>query len=473
MADAPRQGLTDAAPGAGPSGSPPQLLALRVITRQSKIGTRNARSYPVKHLVSLNLAVAALHASTSPRPDAEIYFRDVDEPARSAARAVHAARKREHELLESIPELMVMEATAHPRPAFVLTRGAYDQPDPARPVAAEHALDALLPFDPAWPRDRRGLAEWTVDPRNPLTARVAVNRLWAQCFGRGLVATQENFGTQGERPSHPELLDSLAVEFVASGWDVKALLRRLVLSATFRQASPASEALRERDPENRLLARGPSVRLTAEMLRDQALAASGLLAESRGGPSVKPWQPPGLWEDAGVSTAGGYTIDTGEGAHRRSLYTYRKRTAPPPELLLFDAGSRETCLARRQATNTPLQALALLNSPTFFECAQALARLVAGEAGAERDGHTDDGHTDDETTDERLERAFLRLAGRAPRATELAALRRLVADETRRFAADPAAARSVTGTEEADPALAALTLACSTLLASDVVVMLR
>jgi len=403
--------------------------------------------------------VAALHASTPVRGDADVYFAQVDEPARAAARALRAARIAEHELVESIPELMVMEATAHPRAAYVLTRGAYDQPDRARPVAPDHALDALLAFDPAWPRDRRGLAQWTVDPRNPLTARVAVNRLWAQCFGRGLVATQENLGTQGERPADQELLDGLALDFVRSGWDVKALLRRLVLSATFRQSSQGSAAQRERDPENRLSSRGPSMRLTAEMLRDQALAASGLLVEARGGPSVKPWQPPGLWEDAGVSSAGGYVPDTGPGAHRRSLYTFRKRTAPPPELLLFDAGSRETCLARRQATNTPLQALALLNSPTFFECAQALARRVAGEVGAD--------------ADTRVARAFEHLAGRAPRVAELAALRALVTSESERLAREPEDARRILGGEQADPALAALTLACSTLLASDAVVTLR
>ena len=403
--------------------------------------------------------VAALHAATPLQPDAEFYFRNIDEPARAAAQALRAARAFEHELLESIPELMVMEATEHPRPSFVLTRGAYDRPDLERPVAADHALDALLRFDPGWPHDRRGLAEWTVDPRNPLTARVAVNRLWGQCFGRGIVTTQENFGTQGEPPANQELLDTLAVDFVQSAWNVKALLRRIVLSATFRQSSEASAAKRERDPENRLLARGPSVRLTAEMLRDQALAASGLLAEAHGGPSVKPWQPAGLWEDAGVSTVGGYTPDTGANAHRRSLYTFRKRTAPPPEMLIFDAGSRETCLARRQATNTPLQALALFGSPTFFECAQALARLVANESGP--------------NADERLARAFRRLAGRAPRAAELDALRDLVASETRRFAGDPESARRVLGGEEPDPSLAALTLACSTLLASDAVVCCR
>jgi hypothetical protein len=370
------------------------------------------------------------------------YFATVDEPTRAAAKALRDARAAEQELLESIPELMVMEASAHPRPAYVLARGAYDQPDKSRPVAPDRALDALLPFDPAWPHDRLGLANWTLAPQNPLTARVAVNRLWAQCFGRGLVATQENFGTQGEFPSHPELLDTLALDFVQGGWDVKALLKRIVLSATFRQSSLAQPAQLEKDPENRLLARGPSARLSAEMLRDQALAASGLLAEQIGGPSVKPWQPPGLWEDAGVSTGSGYTPDTGANAHRRSLYTFQKRTAPPPDMLLFDAGSREKCLARRQSTNTPLQALVLLNDPVFVECARALAERAAKEAGDDPDG--------------RITRTFQLLACRDPRPKELEALRGLLEREAR-----------------GGDAIQALTLVCSTLLASDAVVVRR
>ena len=343
--------------------------------------------------------------------------------------ALRDARASEQELLESIPELMVMEASTHARPSYVLKRGAYDQPDMERPVAPDRALDALLPFDPSWPHDRLGLANWTLDPKNPLTARVEVNRLWAQCFGRGLVVTQENFGTQGEFPSHPELLDALALEFVRGGWDVKALLKRIVLSATFRQSSALTPAKLEKDPENRLLARGPSVRLSAEMLRDQALEASGLLVEQLGGPSVKPWQPPGLWEDSGVS-GGSYTPDTGANAHRRSLYTFQKRTAPPPDMLLFDAGSREKCLARRQPTNTPLQALALLNDPVFVECAHALAERAAKEAG--------------EDPRARISRAFRLLACRDPRPNEIEALAGL-----------------------------SLELACSTLMASDAVVTCR
>ncbi|MBK7874993.1 MAG: DUF1553 domain-containing protein [Planctomycetes bacterium] len=383
------------------------------------------------------------------------WLRELDGEGRAAAEALRGARAAYQELHDALPELMVMRATPYTRPAFVLRRGRYDDPDPARPVRADRAIDALLPFDASWPQDRLGLARWMTDARNPLVARVEVNRLWAQCFGRGLVETQENFGLQGASPTHQKLLDALAVDFRADGWSVKRMLRRLVLSATFRQSS-TSAASRERDPSNALLARGPSFRLSAEMLRDQALCASGLLVEKLGGPSAKPWQPPGLWEEAGAT--GSYTPDTGEGAHRRSLYTYRKRTAPPPNLTAFDAGSRETCLARRGATNTPLQALVLLNDPVFVECARELARRVSTERA---------------TTTERVELVFRRLASRAPRDAELATLIELHARETARFRGDEAACKLLLASERAEPELAALVLTASTLLAADATVVLR
>jgi cytochrome c553 len=387
----------------------------------------------------------------------ESYFTcAVDPRCRAAREELHAARVARNELADSLREIMVMGDTPQPRPSFVLRRGVYDDPDPARPVASDHALDALLPFDPSWPKNRLGLARWLTDARNPLAARVQVNRLWSQCFGRGLVATQENFGLQGEYPSHPELLDTLALDFVAAGWSPKALLRRLVLSATFRQSSDAAAELRARDRDNVWLARGPAFRLSAEMLRDQALFLSGTLVEALGGPSVRPWQPPGLWEDAGAS--GSYVPDTGASAHRRSLYTFRKRTSPPPDLLLFDAGSREKCLARRATTNTPLQALVLLNDPVYVECARELARLVTREAS---------------TTEQRLELALRRVAAREARPVEREALRDLFASELARFQADPACARALVTGNEPSPELAALTLVCSTLLASDAAVMLR
>jgi len=395
-----------------------------------------------------------------------------DEAVRAEAAALRQARAAWQELHDRLPALMVMEATAHPRPTYRLERGRYDSPDRSEELAPDQAIAALLPFDPAWPHDRLGLARWCTDPRNPLVARVAVNRLVAQCFGRGLVETQENFGLQGAPPSHPELLDLLAVDFVASGWKVKALLRRLLLSATFRQSSHASGAARAADPANRRLARGPAERLTAEMVRDQALLASGLLVEKVGGPSVKPWQPPGLWEEAGAT--GSYVADTGDAAHRRSLYTFRKRTAPPPNLLLFDAGSREQCAARRLPTNTPLQPLVLLNDLVFVEAAQALARRVAREVAGTGEG----ADADDSVERDRLARAFELLASRPPSDAELAPLLRLFAGERDRFAIDRAAAKAVAGGDLAPddaalPALAARTLCCQLLFACDAAVMVR
>ena len=314
----------------------------------------------------------------------ESYFTHaVDAPSKAARADLHAHRVARDQLADSVRRVMVMAPTPHPRPAHVLRRGAYDDPDPKQPVRSDGALDALLAFAPEWPRNRLGLALWMTDPRNPLLARVQVNRLWSQCFGRGLVATQENFGLQGDFPSHPELLDALALEFIAGGWSNKKMLGRIVRSATFRQSSDASKEVRARDRDNVLLARGPAFRLSAEVMRDQALAVSGLLVDQIGGPSVKPWQPEGLWEDAGVQ--GSYKPDTGDAAHRRSLYTFRKRAAPPPNMLIFDAGSREKCLARRMPTNTPLQALVLWNDPVFFECAQALAALGVRTGGAPRE----------------------------------------------------------------------------------------
>ncbi|MCA8966567.1 MAG: DUF1553 domain-containing protein, partial [Planctomycetes bacterium] len=350
------------------------------------------------------------------QPDATAYRDHLargDETLRTAEAELRAARRALHDLVDAIPELMVMAAHRYPPARHVLRRGAYDQPDLAQPVSADVPA-AVLPFAPQWPRDRLGLAEWLNSPRNPLTARVVVDRLWAQCFGRGLVGTPENFGTLGEPPQQQPLLDALAVDFAAQR-SVRQLLRRIVCSATFRQSSRATPAQREANPHNTQLARGPSFRLSAEVLRDQALAASGLLHTHVGGPSAKPWQPPGLWRDAGVGWGGAdYKPDDGPNARRRSLYTYRKRTAPPPNMTALDAPSREVCVARRQVTDTPLQALTFLNDPVFTECAAALASRVLAELP-------------DGGLDGQLVRVFVALAARAPRDAELAALRTLCA----------------------------------------------
>jgi len=231
---------------------------------------------------------------------------------------------------------------------------------------------------------------------------VAVNRYWQMLFGTGLVKTVEDFGSQGEWPSHPELLDWLATEFVSKGWDVKGILKTLVTSATYRQSSRVTPELMQKDPENRLLARGPRVRLSPEMIRDQALAASGLLVEKIGGPSVKPYQPPGLWKE--LSGDEDYQPDTGENLYRRSLYTFWKRAAPPPSMMNFDSAGREACTVRETRTNTPLQALNLMNDAAFVEAARVLAQRVMIEAPA--------------TPEKRLALAFQLATGRPPKPQE-------------------------------------------------------
>jgi len=268
-----------------------------------------------------------------------------------------------------------MQETAEPRPAYVLRRGAYDQPM----EKVERVVPAILPPMPAeLPNNRLGFARWLVGKENPLTARVQVNRFWQMLFGTGLVKTVEDFGSQGELPSHPELLDWLAVEFKdgANAWNVKALMKLMVMSAAYRQSSKASPELLQRDPANRLLARGPRLRLSAEMIRDQALAASGLLVEQLGGPSVKPYQPNGLWKDMTFSNMTFYDQAKGEGLWRRSLYSYWKRTILNPAMLTFDASARELCAVREQRTNTPLQALNLMNDVTYVEAARMMAERV-------------------------------------------------------------------------------------------------
>ncbi|MEQ1893200.1 MAG: DUF1553 domain-containing protein, partial [Planctomycetota bacterium] len=365
------------------------------------------------------------------------------------------ARRARSELRERIPEIMVQRDDGPPRTTYVLRRGRYDDPDRAQPV--EPGTPTVLgPLAIEGRADRLDLARWLVAPENPLAARVVVNRAWQLLFGRGLVETVENFGVQGTLPANPELFDTLAVEFVASGWDLRALLRRIVTSATYRQDSRVDAATRERDPANELLGRYPARRLSAEQIRDLALAASELLVRDIGGPSVRPWQPPGLWS---FTAAGDYTPDEGPGRHRRSLYTFWKRTSPPPNLTLFDAARREVCVARRASTNTPQQALVLLNDPQFVECAGALARLALEEASA--DG-------------ERCATLFRRLAGRRPEVAELEELISLLADARQAFAVDPGSAEALRASAacelapEADlPSWAALCVTVSTILSLD------
>ena len=327
--------------------------------------------------------------------------------------------------------LVFREKPGEPKPAFILKRGEYDQ----RGDQVGRAVPAFLPPLPAGaPVNRMGLALWLTAPNHPLTARVAVNRFWQQVFGTGLVKSAEDFGAQGEPPSHPELLDWLAVEFREDGWDVKQFMKRLVMSATYRQQTRATPEGLARDPANRLLARGPRFRLDAEMLRDQALFAGGLLVDSMGGPSVKPPQPAGLWEAVGYSDSNTahFTADSGaQKVHRRSIYTFWKRTSPPPQMTTFDAPSRESCQVRRERTNTPLQALLLLNEEQYIEAARGLALRALREGGS--------------NAQDRLTYMFRLVAARRPDAQELSELTAALHDLEAHYKNRPDDAKKLVG----------------------------
>jgi hypothetical protein len=301
-----------------------------------------------------------------------------------------------------------------------LQRGAYDRPgervDPGTPAA-------LPPLPAGAPANRLALAQWLAHRSNPLTARVAVNRFWQMYFGTGLVKTVEDFGSQGEWPTHPELLDWLATEFMDNGWDMKALQKTIVMSATYRQSSRISADLLQKDPENRKLARGPRLRLPAEMIRDQALAISGLLVEKLGGPSVKPYQPAGLWKE--LSGGDDYKPDHGDALHRRSLYTYWKRTSPPPMMMNFDGPGRELCAVREHRTNTPLQSLNLMNDVTYLEAARKMAERMMRERAE---------------TAERIAYGFELATARPPSRREAEILLANFQNQRDRYQSDPAAA---------------------------------
>lgn len=333
-------------------------------------------------------------------------------------------------LLRKAPTVMVMEELPQPRETHILLRGVYNAPgDVVEPGVPEKLLGA---WPEGAPKNRLGLAQWLTKPDHPLTARVVVNRFWQQLFGTGLVKTSDNFGLQSEWPSHPELLDLMAVEFIESGWDVKALIRRMVLSATYRQDSAGSPELFARDPENRLLARGPRFRLPAEILRDQALMVSGLLKNHVGGPSVYPYQPVDLYKGIVVAAdypGTKYVESTGDDLYRRSLYTFWKRTVPHPTMTVFDAPDREFCIVRRSATNTPLQALTLLNDPIYVEAARKLAERAIREGGA--------------TPQARLEYGFRLATGRMPNAEELGVLLKTFDGMLADYRADEASAEAL------------------------------
>ena len=374
-----------------------------------------------------------------------------------AAEQVAALQKKIQEMELTIPTTLIMAEMPQPRPTFILTRGAFNQPG----EKVEPATPAVLPSMAAdLPRNRLGLAKWLVSPENPLTARVTVNRLWQQAFGYGLVKTSEDFGSQGQSPSHPELLDWLAMDFAGKGWDVKRLMKMMVTSATYRQGAAFTPELIETDPENRMLARSGRNRLLGEFIRDQALAVSGLLVDKIGGPSVKPYHPPGIYEQL---TEGGttntYVPGTGDELFRRSLYTYWKRSVPHPAMLFFGTPFREVCTIQRPRSNTPLQALNLMNAPTYVEASRFLAvRMMENSADAPQ----------------RLAYGFRAALARTPRPAEMTILERAHQRALADFRADPEAAKALlaVGTKPADPKydsaeLAAFTSVASTILCMD------
>ena len=395
--------------------------------------------------------------SASQNNKLRLCFLETGAPAnvRAAISSLRSVKEDRSKFLAAIPSVMVMEDAKENRPAYVLKRGAYDAH--GEQVSA-NVPGFLNPMRPEWPRNRLGLARWLVDRDNPLTARATVNRLWAMLFGIGLVKTVEDFGSQGEWPVHQDLLDWLAVDFMDSGWSVKHMLKTIVMSAAYQQSSKMSPEMLQRDPENRLLARGPRFRLSAEMIRDQALAASGLLVEKVGGPPVKPYQPAGLWQE--LQGGEGYKEDTGEGLYRRSLYSYWRRTVAPPNMITFDSPTRETCVIRENRTNTPLQALDLMNDVAYVEAARKLAERMIGEGG------TDAGS--------RIDRGFLLVAGRHAKASETNAVMSALRKFTASYATDPkqagafvAQGKSERKAEIPTPELAAYTGVASILLNLD------
>jgi hypothetical protein len=385
----------------------------------------------------------------------QYYLANIDVPSKDLRAKVDALAKEQQALRDRGSVSLVMQERPNSEPAaHILTRGVYSAR--GEKVSA-NVPEALPPLPEKAPRNRLGLAEWLVARNNPLPARVTVNRFWQQCFGNGLVETADDFGVTGARPSHPRLLDWLAVEFMDSGWNARHMLRLIVTSATYRQAATISPAKLERDPYNHLLSRGPRNRLDAEAIRDLALAASGLLAPEVGGPSVKPYQPEGIWEAVAMkeSNTRNYKPDTGSALYRRSLYTFWKRTAPPPSMEILNAPVREVTCLRRERTNTPLQALVLLNDPQFIEASRQLAAAALKSATGPA---------------ARLDFITSRLLGRNLTAEERVITTRSLDQALATFTASPDDAKALiaVGATPADTTLPAPELAAWTLTASQI-----
>ncbi|MCZ6792060.1 MAG: DUF1553 domain-containing protein, partial [Planctomycetota bacterium] len=381
------------------------------------------------------------------------YLGTEDSEYRSLAGEADGIRAEIARAKRPVSTVMVMQDVSKPRKTFVLERGNYAAPRKDRSVEPG-TPDFLPPLPEGAGANRLGMARWLVQPQHPLTARVAVNRYWQLLFGRGIVETVADFGSQGEWPSHPALLDWLAVDFAESGWNTKRALRQMVLSSTYRQSSATRPELLERDPENRLFARGARFRLEGEFIRDGALAASGLLSRRIGGPGVKPYQPPGLWNEVSLSAGVRFVQDKGEKLYRRSMYTYWKRSAPAPSLTIFDAPTREKCVLRRSRTTTPLQALVTLNDPQFVEAARFLAERAMRDGGA--------------TLEERIVHAYRLVASSRPRPGTLKILEEAYREELAVFRQDLDRARGLLSTGDAprDERLDAAEHAAMTIVAS-------
>ncbi len=386
---------------------------------------------PVPPEITTILGVPADKRDAKQKEKLAAHFKTISPALKPLADAAAATKKAAEDFDRAIPITSVMVERPKPRVTKRHVRGAYLQ----TAEEVQSGTPAVLnPFPKDAPTNRLGFAQWIVDRENPLTARVVVNRFWEQYFGKGIVETVEEFGKQGEPPSHPELLDWLAVEFMDGGWSMKKLHKLIVMSATYRQSSRVTPELRDKDPANRLLARGPRTRLEAEMVRDQALAVAGLLSHKIGGPSVFPPQPEGLWQM--VYSGDQWKTSPGEDKYRRGLYTFWRRSMPHPMMTTFDAPSREFCVLRRNRSDTPLQALNTLNDPVFIEAAQALARKIAALPGDAKS---------------RVTFAFRTVLARMPKPDEVDRLGRLFESEFTRYINDPAAAEKMATSELGKP----------------------
>ena len=425
----------------------PVAVGYRILDRGFKGGAIDGLRIYDSRLPALDILRLAEQTPRAGEAERYEYFLARHAPAyQQQLRRLQSSRHALSRALHAVPQIMVMRETAMNRTAFVLERGQYDAKE--KPVAAG-VPEAIFPWNDEWPRNRYGFAQWLFDAENPLTARVAVNRFWQRYFGTGLVSTPEDFGSQGRLPSHPALLDYLARTFIDSGWDMKNLHRRIVTSSTYRQRSEPRNDDLVLDPANTLLARGPRLRLSAEMLRDHALAASGLLDRTIGGPSVKPYQPPGLWEEKQNQR---YVPDTGSALYRRSLYTFFKRSSPPPAMMAFDMPNRAHCVMRRQRTATPLQALVLFNDPQLVEAARHIAQRALTHPVLE----------------DQITKAFRLVLSRRPSDEEVRVLASLYAEQYVHYSDNPEAAVQLlhTGDSGWDESLEPAALAAATMLSN-------